>query len=501
MLANCPRMHISFLGGTGTVTGSKFLLEHAGHRLLVDCGLFQGLKQLRLRNWAGLSVKPSQIDAVVLTHAHLDHSGYLPRLVKDGFGGRVHATEATRDLCALLLPDSGYLLEEEALYANRHGFSRHQPALPLYTEQQARGCLERFSVHAWGQSFEPLPGVQVRLSSAGHLLGAASAHVQWDQHTLLFSGDLGRDDDLLMRAPEPPQAAHTVVIESTYGDKQHPGADGRADVLSELAQVINRTAARGGMVIVPAFAVGRAQALMYCISQLKAARRIPDLPVYLNSPMAANATELYERHSSLHRLTRTQAAEAFAVATVVDDVEASKRLNALRWPSVIISASGMASGGRVLHHLKAYAPDARNSLLFVGYQAAGTRGASLVGGATAVKIHGAYVPVRAEVVQLDGLSSHADRDELLAWIGKLPSPPRQVFVTHGEPVAAEALRLAIDERHRWPVMVPEHNGRYKLDQPRLRRGGPRHPSSLDTRQPESSHATLDSGGENNRSPE
>jgi metallo-beta-lactamase family protein len=451
-------MNITFLGGTGTVTGSKYLLEHEGRRVLVDCGLFQGLKQLRLRNWDGLPCKPSQIDAVLLTHAHLDHSGYLPRLSANGFKGRVHSTEATRDLCALLLPDSGHLLEEEALYANRHGFSRHHPALPLYTEQEARQALERFSVHAWGQSFEPLPSMQVRFSNAGHLLGAASVWVNWGGRSVLFSGDLGRQDDLLMRPPEAPPAADAVLIESTYGDRQHAAAD----VLGDLAQVINRTAARGGMVIVPAFAVGRAQTLMYCIAQLKAARRIPDLPVYLNSPMAANATELYERHAHLHRLSRSQAAEAFDVATVVNDVEESKRLNALRWPSVIISASGMASGGRVLHHLKAYAPDARNTILFVGYQAAGTRGAALVGGATSVKIHGSYVPARAEVVNFDALSSHADREDLLAWIGKLPAPPKQVFVTHGEPVAAEALRLAIDERHRWPVMVPEHNGRYRI---------------------------------------
>jgi metallo-beta-lactamase family protein len=451
-------MHITFLGGTGTVTGSKYLVEHQGHRVLVDCGLFQGLKQLRLRNWLDLTCKPSQIDAVVLSHAHLDHSGFLPRLIEQGFTGRVHSTAATRDLCGLLLPDSGHLMEEEALYANRHGFSRHQPALPLYTEQQARQCMERFSVHAWGQPIELVPGLTATFTQAGHVLGAASVKLHWNDHTVLFSGDLGRSDDLLMRPPEPPPAAQTVVIESTYGDRQH--AD--TDVLSELAQAINRTVARGGMVIVPSFAVGRAQTLLFCIAQLKAARRIPDLPVYLNSPMAAHATELYARHASLHRLSREQATQAFDVATVVEDVEASKRLNALRWPSVIISASGMASGGRVLHHLKAYAPDARNMILFAGYQAMGTRGAAMVGGATSVKIHGSYVPVRAEVVNLSAMSSHADREELLAWIGKLPAPPKQVFVTHGEPVASDALRVAIGEQHRWPVVVPEHNGRYRL---------------------------------------
>jgi metallo-beta-lactamase family protein len=451
-------MDITFLGSTGTVTGSKYLLEHEGQRLLIDCGLFQGLKMLRLRNWEGLPIPPSQIDAVVLTHAHLDHSGYLPRLIDQGFKGKVHSTEATRDLCELLLPDSGHLLEEEAYYANRHGTSRHHPALPLYTELQAKAAIQRFAIHRWGDAFEPIQGVKVRFSNAGHLLGAASVHVQWDGHSVLFSGDLGRNDDLLMRPPTPPPEADTVIIESTYGDRVHA----RQDLLGGLAQVINRTAARGGMLIVPAFAVGRAQTLLYCLAQLKAARRIPDLPVFLNSPMAANATKLYERHASLHRLTAAQCAEAFGVATIVNDVEASKKLNALRWPSVIVSASGMATGGRVLHHLKAYAPDGRNTVLFAGYQAAGTRGAALVGGATSIKIFGEYVPVRAEIVHFDALSSHADRDELLGWLDKFKRPPRQVFVTHGEPLASDALRLAIDERHGWPVTVPEHNRRYGL---------------------------------------
>jgi metallo-beta-lactamase family protein len=452
-------MRVTFLGGTGTVTGSKTLLSHDGRHLLVDCGLFQGLKQLRLRNRDPLPLRPGRIDAVLLTHAHLDHSGFVPRLVAQGFSGSVHCTEATRDLCEVLLPDSAHLLQEEAAYANRHGFSRHQPALPLYDEADVRRALRHFVVQRFDADFAPLHGVRACFGSAGHLLGAAHLHIEWGGHSILFSGDIGRDDDLLMRPPAPPPAADTVVVESTYGDRLHA----TVEPLTALAQIINRTAARGGTVIVPAFAVGRAQTLLYCIHQLKQARRIPDLPVYLNSPMAADATRLYQRHAALHRLNPAQAAAAFGVATIVNGVEASKRLNEQSWPSVIVSASGMASGGRVLHHLKAYAPDPRNTILFAGFQAAGTRGAALVGGAPSVKIHGQYVPVRAEVVNLDALSAHADRDGLLAWLARLPRAPKRVFVNHGEPVAADALRLAIEERFGWPASVPEAGRRIPLD--------------------------------------
>jgi metallo-beta-lactamase family protein len=443
-------MRLTFLGGTDTVTGSKALLETGAARLLVDCGLFQGVKALRVRNWGDLAVAAGDVQAVVLTHAHLDHSGWLPRLVKRGFTGRVHASAATADLCGLLLPDSGHLLEEEAHYAERHGFSRHHPPLPLYDEAEARRALGHFVAQAFGEGFEPAPGLRARFTPAGHLLGAASAHLQGAAGSVLFSGDLGRDDDLLMQPPAPPPAADWVVIESTYGDRLHRVEE----PLGELASAISRTAARGGIVVVPAFAVGRAQALLYAVHQLKQARRIPDLPVFLNSPMAAGATRLYERHAALHRLSAAECAVAFGGATIVSDVEASKRLNELRWPAVIISASGMASGGRVLHHLKAYAPDSRNTLLFAGFQAAGTRGAALVAGATSIKIHGQYVPVRAEVVHLQSLSAHADREGLLGWLAALPRPPRRVFVNHGEPVAADALRLAIEERFGWPVTVP-----------------------------------------------
>ncbi|MBW8714452.1 MAG: MBL fold metallo-hydrolase [Variovorax paradoxus] len=410
-------MRIDFLGGTGTVTGSKYLLTQEGRRLLVDCGLFQGLKQLRLRNWDALPFDASAIDAVLLTHAHMDHSGFVPRLVKLGFKGKVYCTAATRELCELLLPDSGRLQEEEA----------------------------------FDEECSPWPGWSWRLARAGHILGAGSVRVEWKEGSILFSGDLGRSDDLVMRPPQQAAPADYVVVESTYGNRRHL----QADALGELAAVINRTAARGGVLVVPAFAVGRAQTLLHCIQLLKREGRIPDMPVYLNSPMAADATRLYKAHLDEHRMSAEQCAEMSGKTIIVNTLEESKRLNTLSYPSIIVSASGMATGGRVLHHLKAYAPDARNTILFAGFQAAGTRGAALVGGADAVKIHGTYVPVRAEVANLETLSAHADREQLLAWLSPQKAP-RRVFVTHGEPVAADALRLAVEERYGWPCTVPEY---------------------------------------------
>jgi metallo-beta-lactamase family protein len=451
-------MHITFLGGVGTVTGSRYLLEHGGRRVLVDCGLFQGLKNLRLKNWEDFPVDPAAIDAVVLTHAHIDHSGYLPRLVTLGFRGKVHATAATRDLCALLLPDSGHLQEEEAEYLNRHGLSKHHPALPLYTERDGRRALERFQAHEFGHAFEPVPGVRVTFTPAGHILGAASATVRWDGQTILFSGDLGRSHDMLMRAPADPAEADFVVMESTYGDRLHENVD----LLAQIAEIVTRTAARGGSVVIPAFAVGRAQALLFALSQLRKAHRIPQLPVFLDSPMATDATELYHHHRAEHRLDAQQCHDMCHVARIVNTAEESKGVSAQRFPSVIVSASGMATGGRVLHHLKAFLPDPRNTILFAGFQAAGTRGAALVGGARSVKIHGQYVDVRAQVANLAAFSAHADRDELLQWIGKLPRPPRRIFVTHGEPVAADSLRQAIEEKHGWDCRVPDYLARYDL---------------------------------------
>ncbi len=446
-------MRLAFYGATDTVTGSRYLLsgQHGGH-LLVDCGMFQGLKQLRLRNWDRLPFDVSKIDAVLLTHAHIDHSGFLPRLIKEGFKGRVYCTHSTLALCELLLPDSGRLQEEQAEFENRHKLSKHAQALPLYTEDDARQALKHLDPVPFDETFSPLDGWSVRFRHAGHILGAASVRVSNEGRSVLFSGDLGRSDDLVMKPPEPPEEADVLVVESTYGDRLHP--DG--DALAQLADVINRTAARGGQVVIPSFAVGRAQTLLHCISQLKQARRIPDLPVYLNSPMAVDATRIYSHHAGEHRLSKQECSELGHVAKFAQTVEESMALNRLSWPSIIISASGMATGGRVLHHLKAYAPNPRCTILFTGHQAAGTRGATLVGGAKTVKIFGEYVPVRAEVANLDMLSAHADRDDLLDWMAAMPKPPSRVYITHGEPVAADALRLAIQDRLGWPCEVPEY---------------------------------------------
>ncbi|MBC5765956.1 MBL fold metallo-hydrolase RNA specificity domain-containing protein [Ramlibacter albus] len=446
-------MKITFLGGAGTVTGSKFLLEHEGKRLLADCGLFQGLKELRLRNWDRLPLAPDRIDAVVLTHAHIDHSGYLPALARQGFRGPVYATRATRDLCSLLLPDSGHLQEEDAFYANRHGFSKHHPALPLYTEYEARRTLRQFRAVDFDEGFEPMPGVQVRYSRAGHILGAASALVTWGGGSALFSGDLGRGNDMLMRPPEPPRAADYVFMESTYGDRDHEPVDAAA----ALQDVVTRTAARGGVVVVPAFAVGRAQALLHLLAQLKRERRIPDLPLFLNSPMAADVTQMYHRYREDHRLSDAECDAMCHAARVINSVEESRELNNIRFPAVIVSASGMATGGRVVHHLKAFAPDHRNTILLAGYQAAGTRGWRLQAGEKEIRIHGEMVRVRAEVTSLGSLSAHADRGELLAWLGRLPAAPKQVTLVHGEPEAAAALQQAIAQQHpAWPCDVASH---------------------------------------------
>jgi len=446
------RPQLRFLGATGTVTGSRFLVEFGERRILVDCGLFRGLKQLRLRNWEPLPVPPASIDAVILTHAHIDHSGYLPRLVADGFRGHVHVTPGTADLLSILLPDSARLQEEDAAYANRHGFSKHSPALSLYTEADALQSLKRVRRHAFGALFEPAPGLLASFTHAGHIIGAASLHLETESGSFTFSGDLGRSDDPVMLPPAAAADADIVLIESTYGDRRHtsqPSAEALCDVIS-------RTAARGGTTLIPAFAVGRAQAILHAVLRLKAEGRIPDLPLYLNSPMASQVTRLIHAHADEHRLSLADCRDLTDKVRYVRTVEESRALNRPTYPSVIVAASGMATGGRVLHHLEALAPDARNTLVFVGHQAAGTRGAALVAGADSVRLHGKWVPVRAEVAVVDGMSSHADQAQLLDWLATLSKPPRHVYVTHGEPQAADALRQAIAERFGWDASVPDY---------------------------------------------
>lgn len=449
-------MKVTFLGAVSTVTGSKYLVEQDGHRILIDCGLFQGYKQLRLRNWAPFPVSPASIDAVLLTHAHLDHSGYLPLLVKNGFKGPIYATDATKDLCSILLPDSGHLQEQDALFANKHRFSKHKPALPLYTERDAVACLEKFRSVAFHKSIN-IFGMNARYLCAGHILGAAMIELTADTKTV-FSGDVGRPNDISMFPPEVLPQTDYLVVESTYGNRSHD-AQGAGDA---LAAAITETAGRGGTIVVPAFAVGRTQTLLLHLSRLMQAKRIPALPIFLDSPMAIDASDIFCRHPSDHKLSAEETRKAFAVARYVRTVEESKTLDRMVIPKVIISASGMATGGRVLHHLKSYAPDPRNLVLFTGFQSGGTRGATMVAGGKAVKIHGDYVPVRAEVRNLEMLSAHADANEMIEWLKSAPGKPRKTFIIHGEPDAADTMRRRIGEELGWSCAVPEYREEVEL---------------------------------------
>ena len=445
-------MELSFFGAADTVTGSRHLVRCGGSSVLLDCGLFQGYKVLRERNWAAPPAAVLQADALVLSHAHLDHSGWLPALVKHGFRGPVYASPATRDLAEVLLLDSAHLQEEDARRANRYGYSRHAKALPLYTRRDAQRALARIVPLSPGRE-AAIGKLRVGLTPVGHLLGACAVTLTHGSERLVFSGDLGRRNDLLMPPPQAVTHADVLLVESTYGNRLHPSED----PAPLLARIITETIQRGGSVLLPAFAVGRAQALLLVMQRLKAARAIPpDLPVYLDSPMAVQATALYHKHRRLLRVGAREADHLADGVHLVADVKQSMRLQRSRWPSVIISASGMATGGRVLHHLKAMAPVAKHHIVFAGFQVGGSRGAKLVAGATDVKVHGEYVPVRAQVSQVEGFSGHADADELMAWMRQLRRPPRQTFVVHGEPAASDALRTRIQDELGWPVRVPQH---------------------------------------------
>ena len=445
-------LSLTFLGAAGTVTGSKYLLDDGRRRLLVDCGLFQGYKTLRLRNWAGLPVEPRTIDSVVLTHAHLDHSGYLPLLTKHGFHGPIYCSAATKELCGILLPDSGHLQEKEAEFANRHNYSKHKPALPLYTEEDATKVLRNFHVFPFETPQKVGSGATVSLRRAGHILGAASVEITWGGTTILFSGDLGRYGDATMVDPEPIETADFLVVESTYGNRKHDGQDPQ----TALADAILPTIKKGGTVVIPAFAVGRVQSLLYHLGKLKESGRIPSvLPIFLDSPMAVDASDIFCRHLDDHKIPKKGCMPLCAGTHYVRDSQESKALTANPMPKVIISASGMATGGRVLHHLKHYALDPKNMVLFSGFQAGGTRGAAMVAGADTIKIFGEYIPVRAKVENLEMLSAHADCDEIMRWVRTAKTAPRRVFVTHGEPAASDALRHRIEEELHWNCVVPE----------------------------------------------
>ena len=443
-------MKMTFLGAAGTVTGSKTLVSYKKKSILVDCGLFQGLKNLRMLNWIKFPFDPNKLESVILTHGHLDHSGALPLLVKQGFRGPIYATPSTIDLCQILLLDSAHLQEEEAQYANKHKTSRHTPALPLYTTQDVKRTLKQFKPLVFEHQLALSSGFSVKLRPAGHILGAASAEITAGGKTVLFSGDLGRSDDKIMLAPAGIDHADCIVVESTYGDRLHE----KASPEIKFAEIINRTVARGGIVVIPAFAVGRAQELLLAIYKMKQNGQIPDLPVFLNSPMAIDMTAIYQKHCSEHRLNKTECSGMGSVAKMVRTVEDSRALDAIRYPSIIVSASGMATGGRVLHHLKALAPDHRNTIVFAGFQAAGTRGARILAGEKTIRIYGEEVEIKAEVVALEGMSAHADSQQIMDWLKTAPKAPQVVYLNHGEPIPADTLRQRIEHELGWSAMAP-----------------------------------------------
>lgn len=447
------------LGAASTVTGSKHLLEAEGKRILLDCGLFQGVKNLRELNWAALAVEPESIDAVVLSHAHLDHSGYLPRLVRDGFSGPIVCTEATAAVGEIILRDSAYLQERDAAFLNKHKASKHHPALPLYDSEDARRAIELFDTHPFGQEFSlPGEGPVLMFRRAGHILGAATVELAWHGRRIVFTGDLGRYDDPVMLDPDPVSAADYLLIESTYGDRLHD----RADPADVLADVVAATVKRGGTVVVPAFAVGRAQTLLYYLWQLREAGRLPEVPVYLDSPMAINASDLLGTYRDDHRLAPEVYEGMCAMAVYTREAGQSMKISASTEPKIVISASGMATGGRILHHLKAFGPDPRNTIMVTGYQVPGTRGAAIAAGERYVRIYGEWVPINAEVANLAMLSAHADADELVRWAGGFQAPPRKVFVVHGEPQPADTLRTRLDREFGWQATVPRPNQLFDL---------------------------------------
>ncbi|HUI43373.1 MAG TPA: MBL fold metallo-hydrolase [Terriglobia bacterium] len=455
---------LTFLGAAGTVTGSRYLLEAGGERLLIDCGTFEGSKDLRLRNWSPLPVSAASIRWLVLTHAHLDHTGYIPRLIKEGFGGEIYSTGATADLCRLLLPDSGHIQEEDAAYANKKGFSRHKPALPLYTYEDAVASLERFRPVDESKPFEISEHFSFCYFPAGHILGARSILLEIREsgsaRKVLFSGDVGREQQLVIRPPAVPQVEgdYTLLCESTYGDRLHPTDDFR----ERLSNIVAATGARGGSVLIPAFAVGRTQELLYVLREIVESGRLHSLPIHVDSPMAIDCTDLYRAHHEDHNLAmdqlEAQGVKPFSPAGVHFDraVADSKAINNSRAPMIVISASGMATGGRVLHHLARCLPDGRNTILFEGFQAPGTRGQIIQSGASEVKIHGEMVPVRARIESMENLSGHADYGEILRWLGRFPTAPRKVWLVHGEPRAAQSLQQKIGGQLQWDTAVAEY---------------------------------------------
>lgn len=451
-------MQITFLGATDTVTGSKYLIEYKNKKVLIDCGLFQGFKELRLRNWDEFPVDPSLIDAVILTHAHIDHSGYIPLLIKNGFNGKVYCSAATFDLCKILLPDSGYLHEEDARRANRYGYTRHSPALALYTYKDALTSLDYFKVIDFGRPHYFDDDFHFTLSRSGHILGSAFISLIAGKKAITFSGDLGRPNDPIMKPPAKLQLTDYLLIESTYGDRLHDNGD----PCKKLGDVICKTASKGGTILIPSFAVGRTQSLLYFLYKLKHQNAIPQIPIYVDSPMATNATNLLYKHYKEHVLEEKKCNEVCNIAAYTRTVEDSKALNNSPMPKVIISASGMATGGRVLHHLINLMGDPKNTILFTGFQADGTRGDRIIKGEKMIKIHGNMHSLRANVESLENISAHADYEEILNWLSNFKTPPTETFITHGNHEAAQSLKKKIEQQLGWTVTIPKYLDTEKL---------------------------------------
>jgi metallo-beta-lactamase family protein len=456
---NSSPFRLRFLGAALTVTGSRYLLTNDKINILVDCGLFQGLKELRLKNWDRFPIEPSLINAIILTHAHLDHSGYIPRLVKEGFRGKVFCTKATLALCRILLADSGRIQEEEAEWLNRKKLSKHAPALPLYQEKDALAALELFEPQDFDEAFEVMPGVQATFKYAGHILGAASAIIEMGQIKIAFSGDLGRPNDPILFPPAKLPAVDFLIVESTYGNRRHE----LTNPLEDLEKVINEALEKKGVVLIPAFTVGRAQSLMYHLSLLKKEGRIENVPIYLNSPMATKVTDLYREFKSLHKLTEQQCDEMCNVVHYVKSVEESKELNKKSGPMIIISASGMVTGGRIIHHLKTFVSNPTTTVVLTGFQAIGTRGRALQEGAHEIKIHGAYLQVKARIRVLENISAHADYQEILNWLSDSGIKPQKVFITHGELEPANKMKEHIGHLFDWVCEVPRLDQEFILE--------------------------------------